>query len=104
MVHSGERFGYHLGLGRFLTSREYRAKSRWRGNVVRKRVAADSKSDRSAVVMINDADSREYVLPRLGGNPFRDPKLDELFGHHLRCEGDLSGQTLIVRRYQIDDD
>ena len=89
--------------GQILTSREYRAKSRWHGNVVRKRVAAGSKSDRAAVVMISDADSREYVLRRLGGNPFRDPELEELVGHHLRCEGDLSGQTLIVRRYQIDD-
>lgn len=80
-----------------------RAKSRWRGNVVRKRIAAGSKSDRFAVVMISDADSREYVLRRLGGNPFRDPELEGLVGHRLRCEGDLSGQTLIVRHYQIDE-
>ena len=90
--------------GQIVVSREYRAKGPWRGSVIRKRVAAGSKSERSAVVMINDADSREYVLRRLGGNPFRDPELDELVGHHLHCEGDLSGQILIVKRYEIDDD
>ena len=90
--------------GQIVASREYGAKGRWHGSVVRKRVAPGSKSDRSAVVMISDADSREYVLRRLGGNPFQDPELDELVGHHLLCEGDLSGQTLILRRYQIDDD
>ena len=87
-----------------VATREYRAKGRWHGNVVRKRVAPGSKSDRSAVVMISDADSREYVLRRLGGNPFQDPELDELVGHHLQCEGDLSGQTLILKQYRIDDD
>ena len=90
--------------GQIVATREYRAKGRWHGNVVRKRVAHGSKSDRSAVVMISDADSREYILRRLGGNPFRDSELDELVGHHLHCEGDLSGQTLILKSYRIDDD
>ena len=90
--------------GRLVASREYHAKGRWRGSVVRKRVAAGSKSDRSAVVMISDTDSREYILRRLGGNPFKDPELDKLVGHHLDCDGDLSGQTLIMKRYQVEDD
>ena len=89
--------------GQVVADREYRAKGLWRGSVVRMRIAPGSKSDRWAVVMINDADSREYVLRRLGGNPFRDPELDELVGHHLSCEGDLSGQTLILKRFHIDD-
>ena len=90
-------------LDRIVSCSEHCAKGRWRGKVVRKRVAAGSKSDRTAVVLINDSDSKEYILRRLGGNPFRDSKLDKLVGHELYCEGDLRGQTLILRNYRIDD-
>ena len=90
--------------GQVVASREYVAKGHWRGSVVRKRVAEGSKSDRLAVVMISDDDASEYILRRLGGNPFRDHELDRLVGRHLRCEGNLSGQTLILERYQVVDD
>ena len=89
--------------GRVVASQEYLAKGRWRGNVVQKHVAKGSKSDRLAVVMISEDDSREYVLRRLGCNPFHDRELDKLIGCHLVCEGEVSGQTLILKRYQIVD-
>ena len=85
--------------GEILAHREYFSKGTWRGRVVRKRIAQGSKSDRQGVVMICD-DDREYVLRRLGGNPFRDEELEGLVGHRLVVEGDQSGQTLILRGYR----
>ena len=89
--------------GQLVASQKYFAKGSWRGSVVRKRVAHGSKSDRLAVVMVTDDGSREYVLRRVGGNPFRDPELDRIVGHRLSCEGEVSGQTLILSRFRIED-
>ena len=46
------------------------------GRVTRKPVAGGSKSARQAVVLATDAG--DYILRRLGGNPFQDPELDRL--------------------------
>jgi hypothetical protein len=64
------------------------------GTVRRKVVAAGSKSERDAVVLVTA--SGELVLRRLGGNPFADPELDALVGATIRCTGELRGSTLIV--------
>ena len=57
-------------------------------------VAAGSKSEHDAVVLATT--SGEFVLRRLGGNPFADPEIDALVGRSLRFTGELRGSTLIV--------
>lgn len=64
------------------------------GTVRRRLVAEGSKSEHDAVVLATP--SGEFVLRRLGGNPFADPELDALVGRTLRCTGELRGTTLIV--------
>jgi len=65
-----------------------------RGKVIRTRVAPGSKSDRAAVVLITD--KGDYILRRSGANAFVDPKLDELVGKSLKCEGTLHGQYFLM--------
>jgi hypothetical protein len=65
------------------------------GKVVRKRIAARSKSDRMGVVLENE-DGRWHVLRRAGGNPFRDRALDHLVGRTITATGVVSGRTLIM--------
>jgi hypothetical protein len=64
------------------------------GTVVRRAVAAGSKSERDAVLL--STPSGDLALRRSGGNPFVDPVLDALVGKRLRFEGELRGATLIV--------
>ncbi len=64
------------------------------GAVEREVVAAGSKSEHDAVVLVTS--SGRYTLRRLGGNPFVDPELEALVGTTIRCEGELRGTTLIV--------
>jgi hypothetical protein len=68
-----------------------------RGKVVRKPIAQGSKSEREAVVLVT-SEGAEYVLRRLGGNPFRDPELDALVGKAIEVEGNLHGYTFIFER------
>ena len=69
------------------------------GTVVRKPFAVGSKSEREAVVLVT-ADGREYVLRRLGGNPFHDAELEALVGKRIACEGQLHGYTFIFERWR----
>jgi hypothetical protein len=67
-----------------------------RGAVSKKQVAAGSKSEHAAVVLVT-AEGGEYTLRLRGGNAFRDPKLDALIGKHIRGAGDVvSGATFIM--------
>jgi len=68
------------------------------GTVERRKIAKGSKSEREAVVLKTDA--REIVLRRQGGNPFKDPELDELVGKHIRAHGSEHGQTLIMDAWE----
>jgi hypothetical protein len=68
--------------------------STFSGTVVRKPVAQGSKSEHDAVVLATD--EGEFLLRRLGGNPFVDPILDELVGKTLAFTGELLGATLVV--------
>jgi len=67
----------------------------YEGQVIRKRHAAGSKSDRDAVML--DVGDEELVLRRVGGNAFSDDVLDKLVGHRIRCMGQRVGCTLILR-------
>jgi len=63
------------------------------GYVVRKTVAAGSKSERSAIVL--QTDEGEYVLRIQGGNPFDDRRLEPLIGKRIRVRGQLHGSTFL---------
>jgi hypothetical protein len=67
----------------------------YEGQVIRKRHAAGSKSDRDAVML--DVGDEELVLRRFGGNAFSDDVLDKLVGHRIRGVGQRVGCTLILR-------
>jgi len=64
------------------------------GTVVRKQVAAGSKSERPAIVL--QTDEGDYVLRIQGGNPFHDPRLEELVGKRIRARGQLHGYTFLM--------
>jgi hypothetical protein len=67
------------------------------GLVTKKLFAAGSKSEREAIILMTD--EGEYVLRRKGGNPFFDEELENLVGKHIRCEGALTGYTLLMTKW-----
>ena len=64
------------------------------GKVMRKPFGTGSKSEHDAVVLKTDLN--EYVLRRPGGNPFRDPVLENLVGKTIRCTGEAVDYTLTI--------
>jgi hypothetical protein len=68
------------------------------GTVSVERVALGSKSERDAVVL--DTGIERFVLRRKGGNPFRDPALEQLVGKKLRALGDVHGSDFIMSEWQ----
>jgi hypothetical protein len=71
------------------------------GTVVRKNVAGGSKSEHQAV-LLRTADGEEWLLRRLGGNAFSDPQLDELVGASITGEGQVAGNTFILKSWTLD--
>jgi len=74
---------------------------RFRGRVVRQRVARGSKSERRAV-MLKTA-HRDYVLRRSGGPALDDVELDALVGHTVEGEGIVRDYVLIMSMWRIVD-
>jgi hypothetical protein len=68
------------------------------GIVVRKRVAAGSKSDREAVCL--SLPDGEWVLRREAGPTFQDPVLEELVGKTIQAVGREHGYMLIISSWQ----
>ncbi|MGH9276593.1 MAG: hypothetical protein ACRD12_00560 [Acidimicrobiales bacterium] len=71
------------------------------GTVTRRLVAPGSKSEREAVVLDTGAD--QYVLRRIGGNPFSDPQLEELVGRNVRAIGEVHGPDFIMSEWTVAD-
>jgi hypothetical protein len=69
------------------------------GQVTRHLAAQGSKSERQATFL--ETDEGTYVLRRQGGNPFSDPKLDDLVGKRIRCKGILTEHTLIMSEWDV---
>ena len=67
------------------------------GRVSRQLVAPGSKSEREAVVL--DTDAGQFVLRRVGGNPFADPQLDDLVGKTVRAVGEVHGPDFIMSEW-----
>ena len=61
--------------------------------------AGGSKSAHAAVVLMTQAGPLK--LRRPGGNPFRDPVLDDLVGHEIVCQGDLHAGQLFMKSWQL---
>ena len=72
------------------------------GQVVKKPFGTGSKSEREAVCLKTRSD--EYVLRREGGNPFHDPELENLVGKSIRCTGTVSGYTLLMSEWCLDNE
>jgi hypothetical protein len=64
------------------------------GRVTKKRRNIGSKSEREAVTI--ESDHGEFVLRVLGGNAYRDPRLEALVGKRIRCDGTPAGKTLLL--------
>ena len=67
------------------------------GNVIRKRIAIGSKSERDAVLL--QTGDQEYVLRIVGANPFQDPRLDALVGKRICAQGDVHGNAFLMREW-----
>jgi hypothetical protein len=68
------------------------------GSVVKKMFGKGSKSEREGIFLVTD--QGEYLLRRQGGNPFRDPVLEELAGSKITCEGKIYDYTLIITSWK----
>jgi hypothetical protein len=71
---------------------------KYEGKVSKKLYAPGSKSEHEAV-MIN-LDEGEFLLKRVGGNPFVDPVLESLVGKTIRCEGTLKETSLFITDWE----
>lgn len=68
------------------------------GSVIKKLIAEGSKSAREAVLLVVGA--KEYILRQNGGNPYKDPVLDELVGKTMKCEGRILGHCFILTDWE----
>ena len=65
------------------------------GKVVIKKIAKGSKSERDAVLL--QTDDKEYVLRKLGGNPFHDISLEKLAGKSITATGITDRNLFLVK-------
>lgn len=64
------------------------------GKVFKAPFSSGSKQEHDAIkMMVKD---KEYVLRRVGGNPFHDPVLEELVGKNIVCKGTINGYNLMI--------
>lgn len=66
---------------------------RYEGQLIRKRIAIGSKSERDAIVLLTEGG--EYVLRRAGADTFGDQQLDHVVGKRVACEGQVLDYLLI---------
>jgi len=71
----------------------------YRGNVVRQRTGAGSKSEHQAVVLLTP--DGELKLRRPGGNPFHDAELEKLVGREIDCDGEVHQGQLLLTRWDV---
>ncbi len=67
------------------------------GKVIRRKIALGSKSEREAVLL--STPDGDFILRRMGGNPFQDPDLEQWVGQKVKGEGEVAaGSTFLARR------
>ena len=72
----------------------------FKGTVVKRMFGQGSKSERPAV-QLEVAGGQAFVLRIHQHNPFADPELDSLVGKTIVCQGELSGYTLTIVRWEV---
>lgn len=73
----------------------------WRGTVKRKLIRRGTKSEHHALVLVTS--QGEFKLRRVGGNPFWDETLAELEDRRIRCTGELDGNEIFLKRWEVED-
>jgi len=70
------------------------------GRVIRKQVAAGSKSERNAVCL--DTGAKYFILRRQRGNPFHDEELEKLVGKQVRAVGsEIGGGAFLASAIEV---
>lgn len=65
------------------------------GLVIKKPYAVGSKSERQAV-MLHCEGNKEWILRIIGGNAMSDPRLEALVGKHIKTQGQLHRNILLI--------
>lgn len=65
------------------------------GKVVMKPFGAGSKSEHKAICL--QTDKGDYVLRRVGGNPFHDAELHKLVGKHITAIGNVADYIFFAK-------
>lgn len=73
---------------------------RYTGLVVKHAIARGSKSERQAL-LLRTPQGEELILRRLGAHAFEDSSLDALVGKRIEGVGQLTGTTLLLRRWRV---
>lgn len=69
------------------------------GSVSSKTVNVGSKSEHDAVIF--STNNKEYILKRIGGNPFNDDELNKLVGKTIRAIGANRGKDFIMSWWEV---
>jgi hypothetical protein len=73
-----------------------------RGQVVKRLFAAGSKSERQAVFLVTKRD--HYLLRQIGGNPYRDPELEQLVGKTIEAKGEIDDYIMLLSDWKVLED
>ncbi len=68
------------------------------GKVVIRKFGEGSKSEHKAVYI--ETDKGDYVLRRVGGNPFHDPQLHQLEGKIITARGTIDNYVFFAREVE----
>jgi hypothetical protein len=68
------------------------------GRVVKQKFAKGSKSQHQAVIL--KTDDGDFKLRLVDGNPFDDPRLNDLIGKTIRCTGQIDEYNLTISQWQ----
>ena len=69
------------------------------GKVIARKFSPGSKSEHEAVFL--ETDQGDYKLKRSGGNPFRDPELDQLVGKRISAAGTITDYLFVMDHYEV---
>ena len=69
-----------------------------KGTVTKRLYAQGSKSERPAVMI--QTDEGEFLLQRVGGNPFRDDILESLVGKTIQCTAARKEKSLFMSDWE----
>ncbi|NES71996.1 MAG: hypothetical protein F6K24_45770 [Okeania sp. SIO2D1] len=93
VVTGGSVLSVHLAQG-YNGSIDADGKMKYTGKVFKTLYAVGSKSEREAVMI--RMEEGEFLLRRLGDNPFENESISDLVGKDIECEGQRTETTLII--------